>query len=402
MLPGLGEGFVIAVLRHYGMRTEVVVNALLEGTLPSSLDELSRDLKVPPQRGGNAAAPTVQQQTSGGGRRTDTLGKKLALKEESAVLSDLSAPGRRAPKAVLEAASVDPVAADLAAAQAAGGGGADGDGLYKPPTVVHGASLGLYEDEFDDSLEAYSAEARTTGPALQEDLEYAASTVRRGGQGIGASLWSGGGGGDGPGGMPGGGGGGGSMPMPSSSSSSSSSGLPANAIEWIRSIGLGQYAEKLRSSGLVRLELAARITEEECDKMKMTGSHKTKLLASAQRLGERLKERGRKLPGGSGGGGGSGAAEQGGEVYAAAAQIHFDAETGQWWDESGGGAEGGEVEGGGGGPSEGRGGGGKGGGRGPINPALARRRNEANKAKVANHSRKQGAARKFGKGGFVG
>ena len=56
MLPGLGEGFVIAVLRHYGMRTEVVVNALLEGTLPSSLDELSRDLKVPPQRGGNAAA----------------------------------------------------------------------------------------------------------------------------------------------------------------------------------------------------------------------------------------------------------------------------------------------------------------------------------------------------------
>lgn len=87
------------------------------------------------------------------------------------------------------------------------------------------------------------------------------------------------------------------------------------------------------------------------------------------------------------------------------AQLHFDAETGEFWDEGGGSGEGAEVAAG----AEGaHGGGGKGGGKGvgkgggrPSNPALQRRRDEAQKAKVANHSRKAAAARKQQRaGGF--
>jgi len=48
MLPGVGEGFLVAVLRHYGMRTEPAVNAILEGSLPPFLDDLPRDLAKPP------------------------------------------------------------------------------------------------------------------------------------------------------------------------------------------------------------------------------------------------------------------------------------------------------------------------------------------------------------------
>lgn len=45
-------------------------------------------------------------------------------------------------------------------------------------------------------------------------------------------------------------------------------------------------------------------------------AHRTKLLASAARLAERLRERGRALPGRAGGG-----SSAGGEVYAAEAQV---------------------------------------------------------------------------------
>ena len=190
------------------------------------------------------------------------------------------------------------------------------------------------------------------------------------------------------------------------SSSMAGGGLPANAIEWVRSIGLGQYAERMRHAGLVRLELAARIGEAECARLQMTPAHKTKLLASARRLGERLQQRGRAVPGSHGGGGGGGKGEE--EVYAAAAQIHYDAETGECFDEAGmmdmedAHAEGGGASGGGQGAGAVLGGVGSGGRGRPIDPALQRRRNEASKARIANHSRKQGAARKQARsGGFV-
>ena len=384
MLPGVGEGFVVAVLRNYGGRTEPAVNALLEDNLPSHLAELPRDLRAPPSFGPGGPLPpgatrVVSDESggdaSGGGRRTDTLGKRRVLQNERKLLGDLSAPGRRAPTAVLEAAAMD----DSSVTAGEGGGG------YAPPAVVAGASLGLYDDEFDDSLEAFSAGQSATGPSiLADDLEEAAFVVRRGGHGTAfasapsADAQSGGGGGGG------------------GAARGGLAGLPANALEWVRSIGLGQYAEKMRAAGLVRLELAAQIGDAECDRLKATPAHRTKLLASAARLAERFKERGRPLPGQSGGGGG--------DVYAAAAQLHYDAETGTFWDEEGGHAD----EGGGGAPPapgrtapSGGSASGRPGGGAPINPALARRRAEANKAKVANHSRKQAAARKQQKaGGF--
>jgi hypothetical protein len=143
-----------------------------------------------------------------------------------------------------------------------------------------------------------------------------------------------------------------------------------------------------------------RSSDAECDRLQATPAHRTKLLASAARLASRLRERGRALPKSGGGGG---------EVYAAAAQLHYDADSGTFWDE-GGMAGAAAADGGGDGGGEGvhhgsgQGGGGQGGGgpRPPMNPALARRRTEANKAKVANHSRKQAAARKQHRaGGFV-
>ena len=160
-----------------------------------------------------------------------------------------------------------------------------------------------------------------------------------------------------------------------------------------------QCAEKMRAAGLVRLELAARLLKEDCTRIGASAPHRTKLLASASRLAERLKERGRGLSKQGG---------AGGEVYAAAA-LHYDAETGTFWDE-GGGQEPVEddLAGGSAGPvpasarrgeSSARAQQGKGGGP-PPNAARQRARNETNKARVGNHSRKQGAARKQARGAF--
>jgi len=242
------------------------------------------------------------------------------------------------------------------------------------------------------------AEARTAGPALPEDLEEAAAAIRRGGQGGGASLAS-----AGAAAAAGGGGAG--------AAASSATGLPANALEWVRSIGLGVYADKMRAAGLVRLELAARLTDDECRRIQATPAHRTKLLAASARLAERLRQRGRALPSSRGG--------DGAPAYTAATEIHYDSETGTFWgadgsvdvaDGGGGGgasageqagpAAGGGGGGKGGGKGGGRGGGGRGGRGGPPDEAQ-RRRNEANKAKVANHSRKAGAARKMQRGGFA-
>ena len=120
-------------------------------------------------------------------------------------------------------------------------------------------------------------------------------------------------------------------------------------------------------------------------------------------------------------------------MYTSATEIHYDAETGTFWGEDGSldraAAQGGSLDserragpvsdydgsgqssrrgaygGRAGGVAGGRdavagtrGGGGKGSGREPA-PELLRRRNEQNKDKVANHSRKQQAMRKQARSG---
>ena len=460
MLPGCGEGFLVAVFRHYGGRTEAALNALLDGSLPPFLDAMPRDLAKPPPPLGAEEDEEPTTALSGrlpaaGGvspvgvvpRRNETLAQRRARQQEAKVLSDLNAPGRRAPRSVLEAAAMDPaMAAALAAEVAAtdayshgtfgraefdvggaefGVGGGPGGASYEAmlprrestalATALQNRQVALetalYEDELDDSLEAYSAEGRTAGPALQEDQEEASQAVRRGGQGgtsAAAVLFAhdpaedaGWRSGEAPG----------TTPLSRQASSAAGPGavssgngggvapLPGTALEWVRAIGLGQYVDAFRAAGIIRLELAARLSVADVARLKIkTEAHKTKLIQSAARLAERLAQRGRLPPPGS-----RVATE---EVYAAAAQLHYDAETGEFWDEGGSmdaavgdsvaAQGGGSAAGGGGG---GGGGGGKGGGRPPLPVAVQRSRAEANKARLGNHSRKQGAARKQARAG---
>jgi len=86
------------------------------------------------------------------------------------VLSDFDAPGRRAPKAVLAAA------ADDSSSYVARPGYGESEGLGNE--IEHGTA-DLYDDELDDSLEAFGADGRVSGVALPEDLEEAAHTVCR-------------------------------------------------------------------------------------------------------------------------------------------------------------------------------------------------------------------------------
>ena len=123
MLPGNGEGFLVAVLRHYSGNAQTALNALLEGSLPAELDSLDRSLKAPPipkgslrsdeggrwkrrrrrrrgrrRRGAAAAAGGAGGGGGGGGgggagglgisRRTDTVQKRRALAAERAVIGD--------------------------------------------------------------------------------------------------------------------------------------------------------------------------------------------------------------------------------------------------------------------------------------------------------------------------
>lgn len=43
MLPGLGDGFVVACLEHFGNRPDLVINSILEETLPQKLASMPRD-----------------------------------------------------------------------------------------------------------------------------------------------------------------------------------------------------------------------------------------------------------------------------------------------------------------------------------------------------------------------
>ena len=183
------------------------------------------------------------------------------------------------------------------------------------------------------------------------------------------------------------------------SSSMAGGGLPANAIEWVRSIGLGQYAERMRHAGLVRLELAARIGEAECARLQMTPAHKTKLLASARRLGERLQQRAAQCPART-----AAAAAARGRRCTRRPPRSIRRRDGRMLrrggdDGHGGCAEGGGASGGGQGAERRAGWSGIGRARPAGRPALQRRRNEASKARIANHSRKQGAASRRGAAG---
>ena len=278
------------------------------------------------------------------------------------------------------------------------------------------ALAALYEDEFDDSLELFSAEGRTDGPALAEDMEDANQAVRRGGQGgsAAAALFSSGGARSNEldrsatesGSL------GSSKASAPAVTSRQSSGLPSTALEWVRSIGLGQYVDAFRTAGFVRLEVAAKLADSDLTRLKITSvPHRTKLLASAARLAERLRERGRlSAPGVRGGGA---------EAYTAATEIHYDAETGQFWGEDGSFdasstsiqdatfagqgtlSTGANVQGHKGKGASGKSGKGSGSGRPPPPVGVQRARAEANKARLGNHSRKQGAMRKQAQtGGF--
>ena len=79
---------------------------------------------------------------------------------------------------------------------------------------------------------------------------------------------------------------------------------------------------------------AARIGEAECARLQMTPAHKTKLLASARRPASGCSSAAAQCPARTAA---AAAAARGEEeaVDAAAAQIHYDAETGECFDEAG-------------------------------------------------------------------
>ena len=105
MLPDCAEGFLVAVLRYFDGSVERSLDALLEGNLPSQLADLPRTLaKPPPERTPPRDAAGPGPPKSG---RYETATKRRALQEEHKVLADVTAPGRRAPKAVLDAAASD-------------------------------------------------------------------------------------------------------------------------------------------------------------------------------------------------------------------------------------------------------------------------------------------------------
>jgi hypothetical protein len=196
-----------------------------------------------------------------------------------------------------------------------------------------GVGGGVYDDELDDSFELLSS-----GPGMRamdesaDDMEAAAWTRRHiraemagngTGDGIsadsapdGAAVGGTGGRGEGEGG-------------------SGGASLPHTALEWLRAIGLGQYETAMRAHGMVRLELAAALTENDCARLNVAPRHREKLLGSANLLAKRLEARGRRVPRGQA------AVDTSG--YAAVQALHYDEETGEFWHEAGEPSSGGEA-----------------------------------------------------------
>ena len=77
----------------------------------------------------------------------------------------------------------------------------------------------------------------------------------------------------------------------------------------------------LQARGIVRLELAARLEEDDWARLGATPAHMTRLVLASKSLLERLLKTGRKVP------------TDAQPSYAPAAMIHYDDETGEFYDE---------------------------------------------------------------------
>jgi hypothetical protein len=365
MLPDADPDLVLAALAFYHGDVGAVVSALLEpDSLPQALrTDGSAPPPAPPQARPAPAAPAGASAFARAPPRPalQPLGLRKPVPQKEARLTLSAAPRPAA---------------------------TDEDGL----------AVGMDDDEMDDSFELLSS-----GPGIRaidesaDDMEASAAAwtrrhIKAEMNGEGAAEGSGAAGGGGVDGAAGG------------TSAAPGGALPHTALEWLRAIGLAQYEGAMRAHGMVRLQLAAALTEEDCARLKVAPRHKEKLLASAGLLAKRLEARGRKIPRG-----GHAAVDTSG--YAAAQALHYDEETGEFWHEAGElgpvdeaeaaqptRSEGGRAPGAGTSRpplTSGRGRGAAGGG-GMSKEQLARQRDrkEQNKAKTANHNRKAQAARK--------
>ena len=290
-----GVGFLGALLRHCGGSAEAAVDLLFsERPLPAALAHVPRDTPTfppPPPAATPAPAPAPAP---------------VAASVDPTTAAAMAAAAKRSAKKGPAASAVRAEDASETR-QALGDHGGGGGRRLLPKALAQAlgeAGADEYEDEWDDSLEQLAAVGG--GGMLQEsadDLEEAAA--RRAG------------------GRPDGGAAAGPAQRPAAADAAS---LPRTAMEWVAAIGLGQYADALRSAGIARLPLAARLTAADCDRAGIKGAHQQRLLAAAARLAERLQRAGKALPTD---------ADDDPSGYARAAMIRYDDESGTWYGDDG-------------------------------------------------------------------
>lgn len=208
VLPDFGDGFLTAALLHYGNASERVINALLEGSLPPQLAALDSQAATLPRGFVTHPGEAVTGQTSQAGR-TDVSSKATwqGLAAEAVVnereasgpcrlppqpsVAPRQKPAHRATARALDRTDATTRGAIRAAAHAAqwdddedddGGGGYGGN--------AYGGSRGgggEYDDEYDDSFDAYGGGA-ADGVADAEGEEQEAT--RGGSSASSASDWS--------------------------------------------------------------------------------------------------------------------------------------------------------------------------------------------------------------------
>lgn len=263
MIPDEEDAFLLSALSYYGGSAAAVVDALLENNLPEMLKHEGR----------------VQTSSQPPG------------------LVPLDPPPAAPPQ------HVPPRGRDLLHARTAKKG-ARAHGTKSTRRLLPAAVATLYEDELDDSFEMLADSAAAIDDSA-DDLEAAASWTRahlRAAEQDNEEAE------------------GGRAPADARAL------LPRNALEWVRAIGLGQYEASLRRRGVVRLELAARIAPEDCERLGVSPRHADKLVSHARVLATRLERAGLQKAG-------KVPLDQSG--YEAAGSIHFDEETGTWWGEDG-------------------------------------------------------------------
>jgi len=279
LFPTCGEGFICAALNHLGSTT-AVVEALLEDCLPPQLKSLPRDLETEPSPDPNPTTPVapppehlrlpgdVRQQRKSSNQASDNRAGAAKQQVRRVNVTDKMADEQREWKQLT----------NLGARAVAG--------AYDVP-------FSEYDDEWDDSFELPGAKAIGAGvidesfePVIAKDT--AASFSR-------------------------------------APTSGNEEPMPANALEWARAMGLGQYAEAMRAAGIIRLELAARLSEADISRFGVLPRHRERFLGATARLADRLRKRGRHVP----------IATTDTSGYAAASAIHYDNETGQFWGEDG-------------------------------------------------------------------